>query len=106
MVAVARVCPAGVHLDEISIGRVLTTQRGKGYGKQLMCFAIRAAIEEWGATRIDIEAQRYAKGFYETVGFRQSAPPFLLDGIPHIKMTWTPANLLDPYSEKTSPCTP
>ncbi len=39
-------------------------------------------------TLIDIEAQEYAKGFYESVGFKQSSDTFMLDGIPHIKMTW------------------
>ena len=39
-------------------------------------------------TLIDIEAQEYAKGFYESVGFKQSSDTFILDGIPHIKMTW------------------
>lgn len=88
-VAVARVCPAGTHMQEISIGRVVTTERGKGYGKQIMLHAIDAAIEYFGAKRIDIEAQEYAKGFYESVGFEQSSDTFMLDGIPHIKMTWT-----------------
>ena len=49
---------------------------------------IDAAIEHFGATLIDIEAQEYAKGFYEGVGFKQSSDTFMLDGIPHIKMTW------------------
>jgi len=89
VVALARVCPAGTHMREISIGRVITTERGKGYGRQIMLHAIDAAIEYFGATLIDIEAQEYAKGFYEGVGFRQSSEPFILDGIPHIKMTWT-----------------
>ena len=34
------------------------------------------------------KAQEYAKGFYESVGFKQSSHTFMLDGIPHIKMTW------------------
>ena len=89
VVALARVCPAGTHMKEISIGRVITTERGKGYGKQIMLHAIDAAVEHFGATLIDIEAQEYAKGFYEGTGFRQSSDPFMLDGIPHIKMTWT-----------------
>lgn len=88
VVALARVCPAGTHMEEISIGRVITTERGKGYGKQIMLRAIDAAVEHFAATRIDIEAQEYARGFYESVGFRQSSEPFMLDGIPHIKMTW------------------
>ena len=88
IVALARVCPAGTHMMEISIGRVITTERGKGYGKQIMLHAIDAAIEHFGATLIDIEAQEYAKCFYESVGFKQSSDTFMLDGIPHIKMTW------------------
>ena len=89
VVALARVCPAGSHMTEISIGRVITTERGKGFGKQIMLHAIDAAVEHFGATLIDIEAQEYAKGFYEVTGFRQSSDTFMLDGIPHIKMTWT-----------------
>lgn len=89
VVALARVCPAGTHMREISIGRVITAERGKGYGKQIMIAAIDAATEHFGATWIDIEAQEYAKGFYESVGFKQSSETFMLDGIPHIKMTWT-----------------
>lgn len=88
VVALCRVCPAGTHMEEVSIGRVITTERGKGYGKQIMLAGIEAAKEHFGAKRIDIEAQEYAKGFYEQVGFRQSSEQFILDGIPHIKMTW------------------
>lgn len=88
VVALARVCPAGTHMKEISIGRVITTERGKGYGKQIMLHAIDAAVEHFDATRIDIEAQEYARGFYERVGFRQFSEPFMLDNIPHIQMTW------------------
>ena len=88
VVALCRVCPAGTHMQEVSIGRVITTERGKGYGKRIMREGIDAAREYFGAKVVDIEAQEYAKGFYEQVGFRQSSEPFVLDGIPHIKMTW------------------
>ena len=87
VVALARVCPAGTHMQEVSIGRVITTERGKGYGKQIMLHAIEAAKEHFGAKQIDIEAQEYAKGFYDSVGFKQSSDTFMLDGIPHIRMT-------------------
>ena len=87
IVALARVCPAGTHMKGISIGRVITSERGKGYGKLIMLYAIDAAKEHFDAKQIDIEAQEYAKGFYESVGFRQSSDTFMLDGIPHIRMT-------------------
>ncbi len=89
VVALCRVCPAGTHMEEVSIGRVITTERGKGYGKRIMLEGIKVAQEHFNAKRIDIEAQEYARGFYEQVGFRQSSEPFMLDGIPHIRMTWT-----------------
>ena len=88
VVALARVCPAGTHMQEVSIGRVITTERGKGYGKQIMLHAIEAAKKHFDAKQIDIEAQEYAKGFYESVGFKQSSSTFMLDGIPHIKMSY------------------
>lgn len=86
-VALCRVCPAGTHMKEVSIGRVITTERGKGYGKQIMLAAIDTAIHFFNARQIDLEAQEYARGFYENVGFVQSSESFILDGIPHIKMT-------------------
>ena len=88
IVALCRVCPAGTHMDEVSIGRGITTRRGKGLGKRIMIEAIKAACDRFGARRIDIEAQEYASGFYEKVGFRQTSEPFMLVGIPHIKITW------------------
>jgi ElaA protein len=74
-------------MEEVSIGRVITTVRGQGYGRRIMLAAIETARTRFSATRIDLEAQEYARGFYEQVGFRQSSAPFLLDGIPHIRMT-------------------
>ena len=65
------------------------TERGKGYGRQMMLRAIDAAVEHFGAKRIEIEAQQYAKAFYERVGFEQSSDTYMLDGIMHIKMIWT-----------------
>ena len=88
IVALARVCPAGVHLNEISIGRVITTERGKSYGEQIMRAAIAAAVEHFGAKLIEIEAQEYAQGFYEKVGFHRVSDIFMLDNIPHVKMQW------------------
>ena len=38
-------------------------------------------------TSSDIAVQHFLT---ERVGFRQSSAPFLLDGIPHIRMSWYP----------------
>ena len=67
------------------IGRVLSTQRSKNMGLQVMKESIKLA-EVLGARCIEIEAQCYAIGFYEKVGFQVCSDPFLLDGIPHQRM--------------------
>ena len=67
------------------IGRVLSTQRNKNFGLQVMKESIKLA-ESLGARCIEIEAQCYAIGFYEKVGFQVCTEPFMLDGIPHQRM--------------------
>lgn len=86
MQAYLRVLEAGVSFKEVSIGRVLTIQRGQGLGKQLLLEGIKVAKEKFNATQIRIEAQSYAKGFYEQVGFKQVSEEFLEDGIWHMEM--------------------
>lgn len=56
-----------------------------GYGIYVMKEAITVA-KEHGAKLIEIEAQSYAIGFYEKVGFRVCSDEFLLDGILHKRM--------------------
>ena len=71
--------------DTWHIGRVLTIQRNKGYGLQVMKEAIKVA-RRLGAKKVAIEAQSYAVGFYEKVGFQVCSDEFLLDGILHKRM--------------------
>jgi len=68
------------------IGRVLTTQRGGGYGGEILKEGIRAARERLRKDAVYLEAQTYAKGFYEREGFRVTGDEFLEDGIPHVPM--------------------
>lgn len=84
--AYLRVLAPGVSFKEASLGRVLTVARGEGFGKDLLLAGIAVAKEKWQAQQIRIEAQSYAKGFYEKVGFKQVSEEFLEDGIPHIEM--------------------
>ncbi|CAB1244567.1 hypothetical protein CLOSBL3_10941 [Clostridiaceae bacterium BL-3] len=51
-----------------------------------MIKGIKVAKERMNADRIKIEAQSYAKEFYEKAGFKQVSEEFLEDGIPHIQM--------------------
>ena len=72
--------------DFVSIGRVIAVKRRSGIGTQVLSEGIRAAKEYFAADKIYLEAQVYAKSFYEKSRFHQLSGEFLEDGIPHIKM--------------------
>ena len=87
--AYLRLLPPHTTFDTVSIGRVIAAKRRCGLGGRIVAEGIRAAREIFGAKRITIEAQTYARGLYEKAGFVQSSEEFLEDGIPHIRMIWT-----------------
>ena len=86
ILAYLRVMDRGVESEYVSIGRLLAAERRKGYGTRILSEGIRVAMEYFGADRIYLEAQVYAKGLYEKQGFKAISEVFLLDGIPHVKM--------------------
>ncbi|MBR3343629.1 MAG: GNAT family N-acetyltransferase [Solobacterium sp.] len=69
----------------MQIGRMLTTERSRGYGALVLAQAIETAFEA-GAETIYLEAQTYAIGFYGREGFTVTSDEFLEDGIPHVCM--------------------
>ena len=73
---------------EVSVGRVITLRRGAGLGKLVVEKGIEVAKEKFSANRIIIEAQEYARKFYEKCGFYKISDTFSVDGIPHIKMRY------------------
>ncbi|MBR2760695.1 MAG: GNAT family N-acetyltransferase [Solobacterium sp.] len=82
LITCLRYFPCPSDPEEIQIERVLTAVRGRGYGREIMEFALRRIREK----RPCLEAQVYAIGFYERFGFRVVSEPFDEDGIPHVKM--------------------
>ncbi|MFA9423177.1 MAG: GNAT family N-acetyltransferase [Sedimentibacter sp.] len=84
--AYLRVIDKGISFEEVSIGRVLTVERGCGLGNRIIFEGIKVAKERMNADKIKIEAQCYAKGFYEKAGFKQVSEEFIEEGIPHILM--------------------
>ncbi|MBE7080141.1 MAG: GNAT family N-acetyltransferase [Clostridiales bacterium] len=88
LVAYLRVIDKGKRLDEVSIGRVISLKRHAGLGTKLMKIGLEAAKEKFGATKVKIGAQLYAKPFYEGCGFQQISGEYLEDGIPHIYMLY------------------
>ncbi len=86
--AYCRVIDANNPFHKVSIGRVLSTERRKGYATQVVQKGIDIALEQYQASEIIIEAQTYARNLYEKLGFKQISEPFLEDGIEHIKMSY------------------
>ena len=84
--AYLRVMDRGVESEYASIGRVVAAKRRAGLGSRVLQMGIRAAREAYGPGPVYLEAQTYARSFYEKQGFRQISDEFMLDGIPHIRM--------------------
>ena len=85
--ALCRVCPAGTKMKQVSIGRVISTKRGQGYGERIFQSAIDAAkcyLPKFGC--IEIEAQLTKLHFYERFGFRAVSEPFMMEGLLHLNM--------------------
>lgn len=91
LAAYLRVLPPGSRYEDASIGRVISMRRRQGLGTKIMSLGIEIARNEFHAGRILVEAQTYARKFYETSGFRQCSEEFLEDGIPHIMMALEPS---------------
>ena len=87
--AYVRLLPPGVRFDDSVIGRVIAVRRRSGVGAQIVRTAQSAVREVFGTDSVTIEAQVYAREFYEKLGFVQQSDEFDEDGIPHILMRWT-----------------
>lgn len=87
--AYVRLFPPGVRFEDSVIGRVIAVRRRCGVGSQIMRMAQSAVREVFGTVSVTIEAQVYAREFYEKLGFVQQSGEFDEDGIPHILMRWT-----------------
>lgn len=84
LLAYCRLLPPGIKYAEWSIGRVLTTPKGRGKG--LAHILIKAALEEIGNHPVRISAQSHLESFYQTHGFKTQGALYYEDGIPHIEM--------------------
>lgn len=70
----------------VQIGRVLSTVRGRGLGRQIMEAGLQVVYESFAPDAVVLDAQCYAQGFYERLGFTGVGDVFDEDGIPHIRM--------------------
>ncbi len=70
----------------VRIGRVLTLEHGKGLGKELMLRSMEAICSRMKCNKFCMDAQKYAIGFYEKLGFKVTSDEFLEEGIMHVVM--------------------
>jgi ElaA protein len=92
VVATARILPAGVSYEEVSIGRVATAAsvRRTGAGKMLMSKTMDYIRDAFGNVPVRISAQSYLQKFYEGYGFiRTEKAEYLEDDIPHVEMIFS-----------------
>lgn len=75
----------GKEAGVVQIGRVAVIEslRGTGVGRMMMRQAISHVTENLTDEKIYLEAQTYAIGFYEKLGFKVISDEFLDEGIPH-----------------------
>lgn len=92
LLAYARILPPGVSYPEVSIGRVLSSQkvRGTGVGRKLMVETLEFINSEFGECPVRISAQVYLDRYYRSFGFVPMGELYLEDGIEHIEMTKDP----------------
>ena len=88
IIAYLRVIDKNKRLEHVSIGRVLSLDRKRGVGSEIMKVGIKVAKEKFGADIIQIGAQVQAKHFYQNLGFTEISKEYLEDGIPHVYMIY------------------
>ncbi|MBR5295320.1 MAG: GNAT family N-acetyltransferase [Clostridia bacterium] len=72
--------------ENVKIGRVLSTCRGKGVGRSLMEQVEKTLPQYFSGKFIFVDAQKRVVPFYEKCGFLAISEEFMEGGILHIKM--------------------
>lgn len=88
ILAYCRIFDKGIKYPETSIGRVVTTEKGRGtgLGKQLIAYAIDIIENRLRTSEVRISAQDYLLRFYSGFGFQETTKKYLEDNIPHTEM--------------------
>ncbi len=72
--------------EVVTVGRVLTLEHGKGFGRELMLQSMEAISKHFSCQKISLHAQKQAAGFYQKLGFHTVSNEFLEEGVIHITM--------------------
>ncbi len=86
--AYARLVEPGLIYAEPSMGRVITTEagRGRGLGRELVRRVLAHAADLYPGQGIRISAQSQLEAFYAEAGFGVVGERYIEDGIPHTQM--------------------
>src|SRR2546423_4225477 len=90
--AYARLIDPGHKYAEPSMGRVITTEagRGTGLGRELVRRVIELSRRVFPGHGLRISAQSRLEKFYEEAGFVIVGERYMEDGIPHTEMVLAP----------------
>ena len=72
--------------DVVHIGRVLSLQHNIGLGRLLMEYSMTDIKKHFKCSRIRLNSQKQAVGFYEKIGFKTVSLEFLIEDIVHLTM--------------------
>lgn len=88
IVAYSRIVPKGIGYDNVSIGRVLVlkSHRRRGVAQEMMKSCLEFIKTNFDDESVVLSAQLYAKGLYESVGFKAISEVYDEVNIPHVKM--------------------
>lgn len=88
IVAYSRIVPKGVGYDCTSVGRVLvlSSYRRNGIAQEMMKVALDFIKNNLDENIVVLSGQLYAKGLYESVGFKVISDIYDEVNIPHVKM--------------------
>ncbi len=85
--ALSRICLGGTKPESLSIGRVVSTECGKGYGALIFQKSLDAVRQNFPEVKsVKIETQLDKQHFYERFGFYATSEPFDMDDLMHIDM--------------------
>jgi ElaA protein len=94
IVATSRILDGGISYEEVSIGRVVVSDkvRGKGVAHRMMEKSKEFIKDHYGNVPIRISAQVYLEKYYGSHGFEFTGKKYLEDNIPHMEMLYQPKN--------------
>lgn len=88
LAAYARITFPGVRFKEVSIGRIVSSQkyRRQGFGKAIIAESLKRIEQEYGEVAVRLSGQTYLIDFYKQFDFEVDSEEYPEDGIPHVEM--------------------